>query len=144
MHDYVKAAHDCGVLAGVSAHNPDCIKRVADEGWEVDFFMTCFYFLTRKIVHEDAEIPTLDFGLAVLQGRPEGDDRGDPPGETALPRLQDPGRRPPLLEPADGARGVPVRLREHQAHRRRHRRHVPWFFDEVSANAGYTRELAGS
>ncbi|HAK93623.1 MAG TPA: hypothetical protein DCM87_01100, partial [Planctomycetes bacterium] len=34
--------------AGVSAHNPDCIKRIADEGWEVDFFMTCFYFLTRK------------------------------------------------------------------------------------------------
>jgi len=39
VHDYVKAAHDAGVLAGVSAHNPDCIKRIADEGWEVDFFM---------------------------------------------------------------------------------------------------------
>jgi len=48
VHDYVKEAHDRGVLAGVSAHNPDCIRRVADEGWEVDFFMTCFYFLTRK------------------------------------------------------------------------------------------------
>ena len=48
VHDFVKEAHDRGVLAGVSAHNPDCIKRIADEGWEVDFFMTCFYFLTRK------------------------------------------------------------------------------------------------
>ncbi len=48
VRDYVKEAHDRGVLAGVSAHNPDCIKRIADEGWEVDFFMTCFYFLTRK------------------------------------------------------------------------------------------------
>ena len=48
MHDYVKAAHDQGVLAGVSAHNPDCIQQIADEGWEVDFFMGCFYFLTRK------------------------------------------------------------------------------------------------
>jgi len=48
VHDYVKEAHDRGVLAGVSAHNPDCIKRIADEGWEVDLFMTCFYFLTRK------------------------------------------------------------------------------------------------
>jgi hypothetical protein len=47
VHDFVKAAHDQGMLAGVSAHNPDCIKRMADEGWEVDFFMTCFYFLTR-------------------------------------------------------------------------------------------------
>jgi len=48
VHAFVKEAHDRGVLAGVSAHNPDCIKRIADEGWEVDFFMTCFYFLTRK------------------------------------------------------------------------------------------------
>ncbi|MBE3069527.1 MAG: hypothetical protein IMZ66_04750 [Planctomycetes bacterium] len=48
VHDYVKEVHDRGVLAGVSAHNPDCIKRIADEGWEVDLFMTCFYFLTRK------------------------------------------------------------------------------------------------
>ncbi len=48
VHDFVKAVHDQGLLAGVSAHNPDCIKKVADEGWDVDFFMTCFYFLTRK------------------------------------------------------------------------------------------------
>ena len=48
VHDYVKAAHDHGVLAGVSAHNPDCLQQIADEGWEVDFFMGCFYFLTRK------------------------------------------------------------------------------------------------
>jgi hypothetical protein len=55
VHDYVKAAHDCGVLAGVSAHNPDCIKRIADENWEVDFFMACFYFLTRKAPPPGAE-----------------------------------------------------------------------------------------
>ena len=53
----MKAAHDAGLLAGVSAHNPDCIQRIADEGWEVDFFMTCFYFLTRKMFpgHSDPE-----------------------------------------------------------------------------------------
>ena len=33
VHDFVKRVKDAGVLAGVSAHNPDCIKRVADEGW---------------------------------------------------------------------------------------------------------------
>lgn len=47
VHDFVKQAHDAGVLAGVSAHNPDNIKQVADEGWEVDLFMCCFYYLTR-------------------------------------------------------------------------------------------------
>jgi len=48
VHDYVKEVHDHGLLAGVSAHNPDCIRQIADEGWEVDFFMCCFYYLTRK------------------------------------------------------------------------------------------------
>ena len=47
VHDFVKRVKDAGVLAGVSAHNPDCIKQIADEGWHVDFFMTCFYYLTR-------------------------------------------------------------------------------------------------
>ncbi len=47
VHDFVKRSHDAGVLAGVSAHNPDNIKQVADEGWQVDLFMCCFYYLTR-------------------------------------------------------------------------------------------------
>jgi len=57
VHDYVKAVHDQGLLAGVSAHNPDCIRRIADEGWEVDFFMACFYFLTRKAFQKPGEQP---------------------------------------------------------------------------------------
>ena len=55
VHDFVKAAHDKGLLAGVSAHNPDCIKQVADEGWEVDFFMGCFYFLTCNIYGDESQ-----------------------------------------------------------------------------------------
>jgi len=47
VHDFVKKVHDHGVLAGVSAHNPDNIKRIADEGWENDLFMCCFYYVTR-------------------------------------------------------------------------------------------------
>ena len=62
VRDFVKAVHDQGLLAGVSAHNPDCIKRIADEGWEVDFFMTCFYYLTRdKAAGAPAkELPVLE------------------------------------------------------------------------------------
>jgi hypothetical protein len=141
VHDYVKAAHDCGVLAGVSAHNPDCIKRVADEGWEVDFFMTCFYFLTRKMVNKDAEIPMLDFGLPFF--------RDDPKTMTAVVRqVKQPcfgfkvlgsGRHCSSqqtvraafkfafdnIKPTDG---VIVGM-------------FPWFYDEVGANAQFTREL---
>ena len=47
VRDYVKKVKDRGLLAGVSSHCPDNIKRVADEGWENDFFMTCFYYVSR-------------------------------------------------------------------------------------------------
>jgi len=47
VHDFVKRAHDLGRLAGVSSHSPQNIQRMADEGWEADFFMTCFYYVTR-------------------------------------------------------------------------------------------------
>ena len=58
VHDFVKAAHNLGMLAGVSAHNPDCIKQIAAEGWEVDFFMTCFYYLTRTKPPETGAKPS--------------------------------------------------------------------------------------
>jgi hypothetical protein len=47
VRDFVKKVKDCGLLAGVSSHCPDNVKRVADAGWENDFFMTCFYYVTR-------------------------------------------------------------------------------------------------
>lgn len=141
VHDFVKAAHDSGVLAGVSAHNPDCIKRIADEGWEVDFFMTCFYFLTRKTAKKDIELPTLDLGYPFF--------KDDPKVMTQVVRQV---KQPCLgfkilgagrlcsnqqtvrtafkfafenLKPSDG---VIVGM-------------FPWCFDEVSANAQFTREL---
>ena len=66
VHDFVKRVKDAGVLAGVSAHNPDCIKRVADEGWENDFFMNCFYNVTRK-PEEEAQMPPV---VTVQVGHP--------------------------------------------------------------------------
>ncbi len=75
VHDFVKAVHDLGLLAGVSAHNPDCIRKIADEGWEVDFFMTCFYFLTRASVPGALEkippIQTLEFTYPFLKDDPK-------------------------------------------------------------------------
>lgn len=141
VHDYVKAAHDAGVLAGVSAHNPDCIKRIADEGWEVDLFMTCFYFLTRKMVHKDAEIPMLDFGLPFFKDDPKhmtqvirqvkqpclafkilGAGRHCASPQTVRAAFQFAFGN---IKPTDG---VIVGM-------------FPWFFDEISANAQFAREL---
>jgi hypothetical protein len=72
VRDFVQRVRDAGVLAGVSAHNPDCIKRVADEGWPVDFFMTCFYYLTRtpEELEKMPPVATLPIGYSFFASDP--------------------------------------------------------------------------
>jgi hypothetical protein len=149
VRDYVKAVRDCGVLAGVSAHNPDCIRRIADEGWEVDFFMTCFYFLTRK--HgpgkddkgnkEDGAGPTLEIAYPFY--------RNDPGVMTEVIRkVKQPCLAFKIL--AAGRRcGDPASVRsafEYAFARIKPTDGVivgmyPRFFDEIHANAQYVREF---
>lgn len=141
VHDYVKAAHDGGVLAGVSAHNPDCIKRIADEGWEVDFFMTCFYFLTRPRAGKDAEVPTLEISYPFLKDDP-----------TVMTQVVRQVRQPCLGFKILGAGRQCADQQRVQAAFQFTFQNIkptdgvivgmfPWCFDEVGANARYTREL---
>jgi hypothetical protein len=143
VHDYVKTVKDGGLLAGVSAHNPDVIKKIADEGWEVDFFMTCFYWLTRPVEKESqATLPTGDYFFF----------RDDPAHMTNVIRqVKQPclaykilggGRQCNSQEKVRAAfqyafdnikpeDGVIVGM-------------FPWSFNEVGANADYTLELGKS
>ena len=144
VHDFVKEAHDRGVLAGVSAHNPDCIKRVADEGWEVDFFMTCFYFLTRKMTPEvAAKMPvlTVEIGYPFF--------KADPLAMTQVVRqVKQPCFGFKIL--AAGRMGSSQQaVREAFKFAFQHVKAIdgvivgmyPRFFDEIRANAQYTREF---
>jgi hypothetical protein len=72
VHDFVKRVRDAGVLAGVSAHNPDCIKQIADEGWPVDLFMICFYYLTRTPEEHEKMPPvvTVEVGYSFFASDP--------------------------------------------------------------------------
>ncbi len=72
VRDYVNRVRDAGLLAGVSAHNPDNIKQVADEGWPVDFFMCCFYYLTRtpEELASGPPIVTEQIGYPFFSGDP--------------------------------------------------------------------------
>jgi hypothetical protein len=49
VRDYVKRVHDLGIRAGVSIQDPQDLERIADEGWEDEFFMTPFHNLRRTI-----------------------------------------------------------------------------------------------
>ena len=148
VHDYVKMVHDLGLLAGVSAHNPDNIKRVADEGWEVDYFMTCFYFVSRKqlaemggkkVESDNAPLP-VDPHHSFL--------RSDPDAMTAVARQ--------VSQPCFGFKILAAgRQCTNQDVVKRAFRYAltrlkpidgiivgmfPWAFDEVGVNASYTRE----
>jgi len=148
VHDFVKAVHDQGLLAGVSAHNPDCIKAVADQGWEVDFFMTCFYYLTRKTFHKEGEPKkepeTLHLTYPFY--------RDDPAVMTSVVKQVD---KPCLGFKILGA----GRKCKTQANAREAFQYAfsnikptdgvivgmyPYFFDEVAANTQYTREYGAS
>ncbi len=145
VHDYVKEAHDRGVMAGVSAHNPDCIKRIADEGWEVDFFMTCFYFLTRPHEAQPAVAPPPQETLQIAYQFY----RDDPRAMTAVVRQ--------VPKPCFGFKILAAgRMCQSQQGVQEAFRFAfqnikpsdgvivgmyPRFFDEVRANAKYTRQF---
>lgn len=67
VHDFVKKAHDGGVLAGVSSHDPDHVAYVEEKGWENDFFMTCFYKVTRPAEEIRAKLGTVPLGEPFLE-----------------------------------------------------------------------------
>lgn len=48
VRDFLKRVRDTGVLVGMSTHRPHNLERVESENWDVDFYMTCCYQLTRS------------------------------------------------------------------------------------------------
>jgi hypothetical protein len=73
VRDFLKRVRDAGVLAGMSTHNPDNVKRVEDENWDIDFYMTCCYRVSRTPEEVRAitrELP-LPAGEVYLEGDPD-------------------------------------------------------------------------
>ena len=70
VHDFVKKVHDSDVLAGVSSHCPANVARMVDEGWENDFFMTCFYDLSRTRADMLKEFGAATVGEAFIESDP--------------------------------------------------------------------------
>ncbi len=70
VHDYVKKVHDAGLLAGVSAHNPDNIKYIADKDWENDLFMCCFYYVTRPREEQEQSLGKVTVGEPFFESDP--------------------------------------------------------------------------
>ena len=72
IREFLKRVRDAGVAVGLSTHNPRNLERVESEGWDIDFYMTCCYHLTRtqeEIRKITTELP-LPAGEAYLEGDP--------------------------------------------------------------------------
>lgn len=71
VRDFLKRAHDTGVMAGMSTHNPDHLAFAEDAGWETDFYMTCFYHVTRTPEQIRAMVSDRVLGELFLAGDPD-------------------------------------------------------------------------
>ncbi len=47
VKDFLKAVRDNGTLVGLSTHDPEFLEQAEEENWDVDFYMTALYYLTR-------------------------------------------------------------------------------------------------
>jgi hypothetical protein len=69
VHDFVKRVHDeMGIPAGISAHNPDCIRYAEEKGWEADLYQLCLYYLTRPKEQIRAKLGSAMLGESFLEG----------------------------------------------------------------------------
>jgi hypothetical protein len=48
VRDYLTCMRDQGVRVGLGTHIPEVIEYVEEKGWDVDFYMACFYNLNRR------------------------------------------------------------------------------------------------
>ena len=69
-HDFAKRVQDLGVLAGLSAHNPEVIRHAEDKGWNLDLYMTCFYRVSRTAAEAKAELREAPLGELFLASDP--------------------------------------------------------------------------
>jgi len=71
LRDFVNYVHDAGYPAGISAHNPAAIEALESKGWPIDFYMACFYRVTREPEEFQKEIGLLPVGETYLAPDPE-------------------------------------------------------------------------
>ena len=47
IREFLKAVRDSGVRVGLSTHNPEVVEATEEQNWDIDFYMTCVYYVTR-------------------------------------------------------------------------------------------------
>lgn len=71
VKDFCKMVRDTGVMVGVSAHNPAVFDIIESEDWDVDYFQTCLYRVSRTVEEARAEFGEATVGETYMEKDPE-------------------------------------------------------------------------
>jgi len=68
--DYLKRIRDLGVMVGLSCHNPLEVDYSEQRHWDVDYYMTSLYYVTRPRAEFEKVLGQLPLGEIYLPGDP--------------------------------------------------------------------------
>ena len=71
VRDFTKAVHDAGMPAGVSTHNPAVVAYIEEHGWQIDYYMTCMYRVSRTKEETRKVFGEAPLGEAFFEKDPE-------------------------------------------------------------------------
>jgi hypothetical protein len=71
VRDFLKAVRDTGVMVGLSAHNPEVIDTVESQGWDIDYYQTCLYRVSRTAEEARKVLGEAPVGEIYLEKDPE-------------------------------------------------------------------------
>ena len=70
VRTFLNRVHDAGLPAGVSTHNPTVLEEIESKGWPTDFYMGCFYRVTRVAEEYQKEFGTVPEGEGFFASDP--------------------------------------------------------------------------
>jgi len=71
VREFCKIVRDSGVMVGVSAHNPGVFDVIESEDWDVDYFQTCLYRVSRTAEEARFEFGEAPVGETYMEKDPE-------------------------------------------------------------------------
>jgi len=71
IKDFLKAVRDAGVMVGLSTHNPAVVDTAEGENWDVDYYQTCLYRVSRTAEEARAEFGEAPIGETYMEKDPE-------------------------------------------------------------------------
>lgn len=71
IKDFLKLVRDSGVMVGLSTHNPEVVDAAESEAWDLDYYQTCLYRVSRTREEARAEFREAPLGETFMEKDPE-------------------------------------------------------------------------